>query len=289
LNAGIESLRDDPPDVVVIMDADCVMEHGSLDMLVAMARRTSKPAQARYVMHSSTELGILGRISAFAFLVRNVVRPLGLSRIGQPCHLMGTGMAFPWAVVEMNPVPKDHLVEDLQMGIDLLRQGHGPQFCNSAQVTSQFPPSRDGSRQQHKRWTHGHLQTILQEVLPLLGRAVRRKRTDLVLAALDLAVPPLSMLVMLLVVALAGMALVYQIGGPVLPFLSLTVVAIVFFASILAAWTAYGRNTISPGALLLAPLYAVMKVPSYLDFMKNPKKTWQSRSERDSDRPVDAR
>ena len=30
-----------------------------------------------------------------AFLVKNRVRPIGLMRLGLPCHLMGTGMASP--------------------------------------------------------------------------------------------------------------------------------------------------------------------------------------------------
>ena len=32
-------------------------------------------------------------------VVRNRVRPRGLRRLGQPCHLTGTGMAFPWEVL----------------------------------------------------------------------------------------------------------------------------------------------------------------------------------------------
>ena len=43
-------------------------------------------------------------ISALAFLVKNQVRPRGLARLGLPCLLTGTGMAFPWAVIRGAPL-----------------------------------------------------------------------------------------------------------------------------------------------------------------------------------------
>ena len=92
---GIDHLEVNPPDVVIVVDADCRLTPGSVDALLARATRTERPVQADNVLQPA-ERTPLSMISALATLVRNRVRPRGLRRLGQPCHLTGTGMALPW-------------------------------------------------------------------------------------------------------------------------------------------------------------------------------------------------
>ncbi|MDH3844467.1 MAG: glycosyltransferase family 2 protein, partial [Myxococcales bacterium] len=99
---GLEHLATDPRDVLIVVDADCSLTPGSVDALVEGATRLGRPVQADNVSQA-TDPSVVGRISTFAMLIRNRVRPRGLLRLGLPCHLMGTGMAFPWDVIHTAP------------------------------------------------------------------------------------------------------------------------------------------------------------------------------------------
>ena len=149
------------PDVVVIVDADCHVHAGTIDALAVACGRERRPAQACYLMHDASGRPSFGtRIAEFAFRVKNLVRPLGLVSLGWPCPLLGSGMAFPFAMLVDAPLANGHLVEDMKLGVDLSAQGLGPHFVAGALVTSAFPNSDAGRRTQRERWEHGHLHTI---------------------------------------------------------------------------------------------------------------------------------
>ena len=94
---GVTYLAANEPDVVIIVDADCRVEAGAIDALRAAA--VERPAQAAYVMRAPDGAPPARRLAELMFLIRNVVRPLGLARLGVPCLLTGAGMAFPWSLV----------------------------------------------------------------------------------------------------------------------------------------------------------------------------------------------
>src|SRR5207249_394703 len=97
----------------------------------------------------------IDRISAFAVLVKNVVRPSGLHRMGLPSPLLGSGMAFPWSVLERVSLASGALVQDMPLGLDLLLAGHAPLFCAEARIWSRLPKGRAAARSQRMRWEHG--------------------------------------------------------------------------------------------------------------------------------------
>src|SRR5690606_21575389 len=122
---GLNELAQDPPEVVVIVDADCRVEPGSIGLLAARARETGRPIQAEYLI-LPPHLAPRTAINALAFLIKNRVRPLGLHRLGLPCQVTGSGMAFPWDVIRRAPAMGSYLVEDMLMGIELARLGSAP-------------------------------------------------------------------------------------------------------------------------------------------------------------------
>ena len=68
-------------------------------------------------------------ISALAFLVKNLVRPIGLKQLGFPSLLTGTGMAFPWSIIRSVSLASGNIVEDMQMSLDLAIAGLPTVFC----------------------------------------------------------------------------------------------------------------------------------------------------------------
>ena len=84
LQHGIAHLRADPPDVVLVIDADCRVEVASFPILARAAVATGRPIQGGNVLYPPLESSVGSRVSAFAFLFKNHIRPLGLSQWGGP-------------------------------------------------------------------------------------------------------------------------------------------------------------------------------------------------------------
>ena len=274
LGYGIDHLRADPPSAVVIVDADCQLAPGALDALMHSLADTGRPVQALYLMLAAPDAGLGRRLAQFAWRVRNWARPAGWHRLGLPCQLMGTGMAFSWAMLQDAHLANASIVEDMKLGIDLARGGAAPVFCDRALVTSQFPDSGAAAGTQRTRWEHGHIEMILREVPPMLGGAIARRDLRLLGMALDLAVPPLALLAGLLaldgLLAAAGWLLG---GGGVALALALSLLGI-FLVAILAAWAVRGRDLVRLAELLTVPWYILAKVPIYLRFIVRRQKDW---------------
>ena len=271
---GIERLRESPPPLVVIVDADCLVQDGALDALAAACVRWDGPVQACYLMRHQGPVGLNGRVAEFAWRVKNRVRPRGAARLGWPCQLTGSGMAFPWPLIADAPLANGSIVEDMQLGLALAGAGHAPRFCEAARVDSFFPTATSAAQRQRTRWEHGHLGLIGQHALPLLGQALRRGDWGMLGLALDLAVPPLALLV-LVTVALWGLAaLAMRVGASVWPWWLCSLLLALLAGAVLAAWGRWGRDVLSALQLLGAPLYAVSKLAIYLRFWSRRQKDW---------------
>ncbi|HTJ05138.1 MAG TPA: glycosyltransferase family 2 protein [Caldimonas sp.] len=274
LDFGVRHLERSPPEVVVVVDADCELHPGGVDRLAQQCARTARPAQALDLMRAPAGAGLKARIAEFAWVVKNQVRPLGCHRLGLPCQLMGTGMAFPWRVISQAPLASGHIVEDLRLGLDLAAAGCPPIFCPGALVTSSFPSEAQGVAEQRTRWEHGHVGVILREAPRAFWRSLVRGRPALAAMALDVCVPPLALFVALLVVqAAVDVALVAVGGSAVALVLALAALATVAAATLLA-WLGFGRRIVSFAELLGAPLYVLAKLPLYARFLRRGKREW---------------
>jgi cellulose synthase/poly-beta-1,6-N-acetylglucosamine synthase-like glycosyltransferase len=214
------------------------------------------------------------RVAEFAWLIKNKVRPLGLKRMGLPCQLMGTGMAFPWACLRATTLATGHLVEDLQLGIELARRGFPPRLCTEVTVSSEFPTSKEGISSQRTRWEHGHLQAILSEGPKLLLRALLHRDAALAAMALDLSVPPLALLAMAIAGSWAISLWLEMTARASLPFFLATAAAVLFGVAVMLSWRRFGRGTVTGKDLAMASLYAICKLPLYLGFLLKPQSKW---------------
>lgn len=274
LDCGVRHLEKDAPNVVIVIDADCFVESGSITILAATAVASGRPVQAFYRMRAPEGAEPRMRIAEFAWLIKNKARPLGLYRMGLPCQLMGTGMAFPWACIRTAPLATGHIVEDLKLGLELARRGCPPVFCAQATVNSDFPTSHEGIRSQRTRWEHGHLRSILSDGPNSLLQSAIRRNAALAAMALDLSVPPLALLAILIAIGwIISLPLALRARAS-LPFFFATASALLFSAAIMVSWQSFGRRTVSGKDLALGSIYAIRKIPLYLRFLLKPQSKW---------------
>jgi cellulose synthase/poly-beta-1,6-N-acetylglucosamine synthase-like glycosyltransferase len=274
LDFGVRALAEDAPEVVVIVDADCRVVDGALEHLVQAAAVSHRPVQAAYVMEVPPDGGPRSQLSAFAFLYKNVVRPRGLGQLGLPCLLTGTGMAFPWTVLRAADLASGNIVEDMKLGVDLALAGHPPKFCPRAEVIGELPTGRTAAFKQRTRWEHGHIQTLLTQVPRLLWAALNQRQPRLLGLALELSVPPLSMLFLLWATAGVFAACLWGLGGSHLPLRLLAGGGLSVLLAILLAWIRFGRKLLPLVSLMVAPVYVLGKLPIYLAFLFRRQQAW---------------
>ncbi len=274
---GVDHLRLSPPDVVAIVDADCLLSDNALQELSMECHTTGRPVQMLYLMTTAGPSSALRfRVIEFALLMKNQIRPLGSFFIGNACHLMGSGMALPWKIIAESNLATGHIAEDMKLGIELTLQGSAPRFLSTAHTYSPFMEESSVIKGQKSRWEHGHMAVIGEELPKLLWQAIRHRQAALIVLAMDLMIPPLALYFMLL-------GTLVFISGPAAYFLApakpMAWIAMFGFAalslSVFIAWSVYGRHLLSLRELLTTPLYALWKLPVYIAFSMKKRSGWK--------------
>ncbi len=264
---GVSYLRQSPLPVMAIIDADCKLGEGALDRLVADTFAKQRPIQGRYVLFAPPGSGIHLAVAQFSFHLKNHVRLRGLTRLGLPCLLTGSGMAFPWALLEKVDLATGHLSEDTKLGLDLAKVGHSPTFCEDALIASLFPYTASGELSQRRRWEGGHLRMLRKSLRELLRPSTWMNGGYLTLV-LDIAVPPLTLLFTIVTgLLIFGAALAMAGLGYFALFVAIADIVLLLTA-LVATWYAHGRDVLPARNLFAIPRYAAAK------FMMYPRMLW---------------
>ncbi len=280
LDHALQYLAADPPDIVAIVDADCEVASGSFDALVNRVQKTQGPVQSTYLLKQPEAATIRDQVSLLAFTLKNLVRPLGLHALGGPCGLTGSGMAFPWTLLTQVSLADNKTADDIQLTIDLALKGFPPVYEPMSRITGRLMLDADAASQR-SRWEHGHLDMILTQIPRLFWSALRLKRLDLLILALDLSIPPLSLLVLfwggllLLNLGILGLGMAVELN---VWFSLLSIVPIVL--SVLVGWWKFGRDVLPFKSCLEIPRYFFWKIPIYVRFLTRPQTRWL-KTERD--------
>jgi cellulose synthase/poly-beta-1,6-N-acetylglucosamine synthase-like glycosyltransferase len=264
---AVAHLASDPPDVLVVLDADCRMDSESLKALVSAAG-FGNPVQSVNLLQPDKTGPPLVQISTFAFMLKNLVRQRGLQRLAGRVHLTGTGMAMPYALFRASGKVRSSIVEDLVQGLELAEAGHHPVLVADATVWS-GASTQQGTLTQRRRWEGGFITTSLRQAPRLILKSVARGDLKSAIAGFDLMVPPLALFA-LLNVAVLFVAILFTMATkadwwPVLTQLGLLLFAL---SAIFLVWLREGRQFISLGVLARLPLYAIWKLPMYLGLVK---------------------
>ncbi|MFM2312223.1 MAG: hypothetical protein RLZZ04_1499 [Cyanobacteriota bacterium] len=277
---AMEQIQDHPPEVLVILDGDCLIEPDTIKNITCQAIATGRPVQATYLMEQPDHPTLRDSISMFSIKVKNLVRLLGLNRLGWHSLLTGSGMAFPWSLISQVSLAGSKTTDDMQLTVDLVLAGSTPIFCEHALVMGRLMKDQD-AQSQRSRWEHGHLEMILVEVPRLLKGFIKTGRWAALGLALDIFIPPLSLLVIAWIVSLIIFWLV-AIFTPVssIPAMIVTIAGGFLLTGVLLAWSKFGRADLPFGSLVAIPFYILGKIPIYLKFLVNPQSRWL-KTERD--------
>lgn len=276
LDHGIQYLHNRPPQVVMIVDADCSISAHFIQVLAQACVQLQRPVQALDLMLAPANANLKMKIAEFAWAVKNKVRPLGFKALGLPCQLMGTGMAFLWSDITKMSLANGHIAEDMKLGIDFCRAAKAAVFIPDILVTSLFPQGEQATTTQRARWEHGHLGMIISEAPSLLLESIKSRNMQMFGLACDLIVPPLAVLVLLCV----AVFIVSFIAQAQLALLLSSLLLAALTVAVLLAWLFFGRAIISFKQLCYAPIYAMIKIPLYIKFFLNRQVEWV-RSKRD--------
>jgi cellulose synthase/poly-beta-1,6-N-acetylglucosamine synthase-like glycosyltransferase len=274
LAAGLCHLAPTAPEIVIFVDADCQFNSGGVELLARACAAANAPVQCLNLMVAKPDCPAPPRLAEFAWRIKNDLRPNGYARLGLPCHLLGTGMALPWRLLDPRMFATGHLAEDILLGADLAMKGFPPRFFREARVTSYFPSTRAGQDQQKQRWVHGHFSLINSHVPRLVYQGLRRRQLGLLALAADLAVPPLGVLAVANVVLIA-MSLTWMAATGAGAPLALAAVGSALFAfSLVAAWRVCGRDLIGLKEVKQLPRHIIMVMGSVLNLARGRRAPW---------------
>lgn len=269
LEFGRAHLRGKPGDVVIVLDADCVAEPEALARIATVCSAQDAVVQGAYLLLPGPDASAKVRISCFAFLIKNLVRQRALDRLAGAALLQGSGMAFPRRIFDSVEWKADSLVEDFDMGVDLLLAGEQVVFDDSALFFSDAS-SDSGTASQRRRWEHGMLSSMARHVPALLRRALGRD-PRLAWMALDLIIPPT---VMLLAGSVLMLALATAVLGPAFPTLLLALALLLLGAGLARAWRAEGRSILPMRNIAQIPAYIFWKLPIAAQFILRRERQW---------------
>jgi 1,2-diacylglycerol 3-beta-glucosyltransferase len=191
----LDSPAGDAPDVVVIVDADTIVDKGFLREVELAVVAGAEAVQGQYRVRDPETSAAAG-LRAAALASRHHLRPLGRTAIGASCGLYGNGMAFTAAVLRGREW-SGHLTEDIEFQMELLLDGIRVAYAPGAVVEAEMPSTLEDARTQNERWERGRIELARRYVPPLARAAVARgtaNRVAAVDAILDHLVPPLSVL-----------------------------------------------------------------------------------------------
>jgi cellulose synthase/poly-beta-1,6-N-acetylglucosamine synthase-like glycosyltransferase len=207
LNWLMDELRGDgiAIDAFVVVDADTVL---SADFLVAMSRHLRTGAevvQGLNLVRVSEDRPLI-RIRELAFELGCHLRPLAYERLGGSSGLYGNGMCLTAAICRRYRWNESSVVEDAELFLRLVRDGHRIQLASDAIVRSIMPATLREAGSQAVRWERGKFD-YTRELAELLRRGVLRRDPNALVAGLSGFIPPLAPIALASVLALlAGAA-----------------------------------------------------------------------------------
>ena len=242
----------------VFLDADSFGSANFLDVLDAGFQSGSRAVQAYYTVNNALQ----SPVSALRFLamaLKHYVRPRGRQVLGLSCGIFGTGMALRRSVIEAYKWNTFSLTEDIEYFLKLTKNGVKVDFAPEAVVSTDMPVSLRASQSQNLRWEKGRLQMMFKYGPSSILNGIFKLRAREMDAIMEQAIPPISILALLAVLAL-GISLIS--GGWLIAPAAAAVVMLAFHLVIGAVSAHVPLRTYR--AIPFAPVFILWKYAVYI-------------------------
>lgn len=180
-------------DAVVFVDGDCTVSPNLLRSFDERLAAGDDIVQAYYSMkRPSAASNVVLRELALALV--HLVRPLGKARFGGSAGLKGSGMCFSRQALAQVDWQSFGLAEDVEQHTRIVRAGLRVGFAPDALVLGEAPSALNAASGQHRRWEAGRLSAARTDGLALLAEGLRSRSLVRIDAAIELLIPPISVL-----------------------------------------------------------------------------------------------
>lgn len=261
------------PDAFVVVDADSIASPTLVARLVQRFEAGAGAVQGESLLIDDGTPAAAFR--AAAFLLINRARPAGRAALGRPARLAGNGMLIGRALLDRHPWNAFSSTEDLEYSLELREAGFGVAFARGAIVESPAAPTAAAAAEQQLRWEGGKLHFLRTRLPRLLARAVRERRADLLDEALEVAVPPLGLLVLLSGIGAAAAASLVALGAaPAWALASWLAALVCVHLYVLVGLRAAHAPASAYRAVVRAPLFVLAKLRHARRFASFRAETW---------------
>lgn len=259
----------DPPDGFVIVDADSVAAPGLLAALAQALASGALAAQADYTVLADAHAGAGDQLRALAVLLYNRTRNLGRAVVGLPAALLGNGMLLSRELLQAHPWSAFSAVEDLEFGTQCRIQGIHPRFVPQQGVRGPLPTGYRAAVGQRLRWEGGRFHVLRRLAASLVVRLTRHPDLATLDALFELAVPPLSILVLVTAAGLlASLAAALAGVAALLATMIWTLGVVLALVHVLIGLKAAGASRGSYWALAAVPGFLAWKIGVYLRLLR---------------------
>jgi len=245
-------------DAVVIFDADSQVAPDFLSWMDRALAAGAQVAQGRHVI-ANPDVSTFSALADADMRLNNRIRNQAKENLGLSARLMGDGMCFRREVLEMYPFGAHSLTEDREYGLHLVTRGIRVRFVPEAISVGQATVRWSDATGQRLRWYGGAFDLQKRYLGPLLVTAWKSRSLDALDSALELSLPPFSVLSVLAVALLVLQAILWIVRFPsrLAPGALLAGLALAYPFLGLLAERAPGRSF---RALMCGPLYALWRV-----------------------------
>ena len=256
----LDLLPTDRYDAFAVIDADTLVDANFLTTMNDRLDAGAVAVQGGYGVIRS-ERSWVSSLRAVAFYLLHSSRRQGLAALGASAGLSGNGMAFAAELRQAREWKAFGVTEDLELHARLVEAGVKVALAPETSVWGEMPDTLAAARGQNLRWERGRLALAREHAPRLLLGAVRSASWPKFAAALDLMVPPLSVVALLAVGFLALSAAFGSFAEVVLAATALLLLATYVFGGLAAArvprrlWLALG----------FAPVYVLWKGKLYIE------------------------
>ena len=258
----------------VVIDADTHLENDFLQRINHHFCKGAKVVQG-YSQVRHPERSPMESLAFLGFSLNRNLRYRGRSRLGWTSNLMGTGMCFLREVIQEHGWNTTSMVEDIEYEMMLHLHGIRVLFAYDARINVELHKSVGQSKGQRTRWDMGKFEVRNTYLPKLLKEGVRKRDISYFDSAMELLLPPFSLLCVI-VLAFCGLFALFGYHGVNLNFyIYLALFSSLVLYILTGLITAKAKSKVY-WSLLYAPVFVLWRFwIIFLEFLKgNKKRQW---------------